>query len=127
MGVDPDVSVFGDGAVIPAFGINGGSDGSLNEGFLNRGRRNEKRLSSNEGWNKAKSGDSVTVLSAGGGGWGDPLERPAEAVLEDVHDEMITLDWARDRYGVVIKNGKIDQGATTKQRAELRAKRGTAA
>ena len=121
-GVDPDVSVFGDGAVIPAFGINGGSEGSLNEGYLNRGRAGEKRLRSNEGWNKAKSGDSVTIYSAGGGGWGDPLDRSPEEVLNDVFDDMVTADWARQQYGVVIENGRIDQSATAKLRAQLRAK-----
>jgi len=121
-GVDPDVSVFGDGAVIPAFGINGGSEGSLNEGYLNRGRAGEKRLRSNEGWNKAKSGDSVTIYSAGGGGWGDPLDRSPEEVLSDVFDDMVTADWARQQYGVVIENGRIDQSATAKLRAQLRAK-----
>ncbi len=121
MDVDPDVSVFGDGAVIPAFGINGGCDGSLNEGYLNRGRGGEKRLRSNEGWNKAKNGDSLTIYSAGGGGWGDPLERSAEAVLADIRDEMVTADWARDRYGVVVTNGNIDHDATAALRARLRA------
>jgi len=125
--VNPDVSVFGDGAVIPAFGIHGGSDGSLNEGYLNRHRPGEKRLRSNEGWNKAKSGDSLTIYSAGGGGWGDPLDRPTEAVLEDIANEMVTAEWAREHYGVVIDNGTINQDATTATRAELRRKRGRSA
>ncbi len=119
VGLDPDVSVFGDGAVIPAFGINGGREGSLNEGYLNRGRANEKRLRSNEGWNKAKSGDSVTILSAGGGGWGNPLDRAPEAVLADVLDEMVTVDWAREQYGVVVENGSINGPATASARANL--------
>ena len=119
VGLDPDVSVFGDGAVIPAFGINGGSAGSLNEGYLNRGRANEKRLRSNEGWNKAKSGDSVTILSAGGGGWGSPLDRTPDAVVADVLDEMVTADWAREHYGVVVENGRINAPATASARANL--------
>jgi N-methylhydantoinase B len=122
-GVDPDVSVFGDGAVIPAYGINGGAAGSLNEGFLNYGRPNEKKLNSNEGWNKSKSGDTVTVLSAGGGGWGNPLERDPAAVLDDVVNEMATADKVREWYGVVIKDNKVDQKATEKLRAEMRASR----
>ena len=121
VGLDPDISVFGDGAVIPAYGLNGGSDGSLNEGYLNRGRDNEKRLQSNEGWSKAKSGHTFTVLSAGGAGWGDPLERDPEAVLDDVKNEMVTREKAKEWYGVVIKNGKVDVAATETARAEMRA------
>lgn len=123
VGVDPDVSVFGDGAVIPAYGINGGRDGSLNQGYLNRGRPNEKRLRSNEGWNKAKSGDTLTIYSAGGGGWGDPLERDTAAVLEDVRNEMTTLEKAREWYGVVIEGGKVDMAATERLRRGMRAAR----
>jgi N-methylhydantoinase B len=123
-GVDPDVSVFGDGAVISAFGINGGHSGSLNEGFLNRGEPNEKKLDSNEGWNKSKSGDTITVLSAGGGGWGDPLERDPQAVLEDIHNEMATVERAREWYGVVITEGQVDGAATEKLRMQMRAANG---
>lgn len=120
MGVNPDVSVFGDGAVIPAYGINGGKPGSLNEGYLNRGRPNEKQLSSNEGWNRAKSGDTITVLSAGGGGWGDALGRDPEAVLVDVRNEMLSVAKAREWYGVVIEDEHVDVSATEELRAQMR-------
>lgn len=123
MGVNPDVSVFGDGAVIPAFGINGGWPGSLNEGYLNKGRPNEKKLASNEGWNRAKSGETVSVLSAGGGGWGDPLERDPAAVLDDVRNEMLSVEKAREWYSVVIVDDQVDLAATEKLRAEKRAGR----
>lgn len=120
-GVNPDVSVFGDGAVISAFGISGGHSGSLNEGYLNRGMPNEKRLNSNEGWNKSKSGDTITVLSAGGGGWGDPLERDPQAVLEDIRNDMATVEKAREWYGVIITDGRVDEVATAKLRGQMRA------
>jgi N-methylhydantoinase B len=119
--VNPDVSVFGDGAVIPAYGLNGGMQGSLNEGYLNRGRENEKQLSSNEGWNRAKSGDTITVLSAGGGGWGSALDRDAAAVFDDVRNEMLTVAKAREWYGVVIDGDRVDAVATDRLRAEMRA------
>ncbi|GAB4153955.1 MAG: hydantoinase B/oxoprolinase family protein [Sphingomonadales bacterium] len=122
-GVSPDVSVFGDGAVIPAFGLNGGSDGSLNEGFLNRNTSREKKLDSNEGWNRCKDGDTLTVLSAGGGGWGDPLARPPEAVLEDLRDQMVSVQRAQEIYGVVIEGNTVNISATEALRKEMRKKR----
>ncbi len=121
-GVNPDVSVFGDGAVIPAYGLNGGMNGSLNEGYLNRGRENEKQLSSNEGWNRAKSGDTITVLSAGGGGWGNPLERDPLAVLDDVRNQMLSEEKAREWYGVVIGEEQVDVKATENLRTQMQAK-----
>ena len=120
-GVNPDVSVFGDGAVIPAFGLNGGREGSLNEGYLNRGRENEKQLSSNEGWNRAKSGDTITVLSAGGGGWGNPLDRDPAAVLDDIRNDMLSSEKAREWYGVVVNGDEVDAAATNKLRATMSA------
>lgn len=121
-GVAPDVTVFGDGAVIPAFGLNGGADGSLNVGCLNAGTPKQKLLSSNEGWNRCKDGDTLTIRTAGGGGWGCPLERDPAAVLLDVADDMVTVEAARDRYGVVIRGGAVDEKATALRRAEMRSK-----
>jgi N-methylhydantoinase B len=127
MGVNPDVSVFGDGAVVPAFGINGGGPGSLNKGYLNKGRPEEKTLHSNEGWSKAKSGDSLSIYSAGGGGWGDPLKRSPQAVLDDVRNQMVTLQCARENYGVVIERGAVNQAVTEELREQMRRTRmGTA-
>ena len=43
----------------------------------------------------------------GGGGYGEPLERPAAQVLEDVFDRKIGLEMARDVYGVVVEDEVI--------------------
>ncbi len=59
------------------------------------------------------------------GGYGDPLERPASLVLEDVLDEIVSVENARSLYGVVIKNGKLDVQATESLRQKLRQHRGT--
>jgi N-methylhydantoinase B len=65
----------------------------------------------------------VIVRSNGGGGWGDPLERDPERVRVDVIEGYVTLDRARSDYGVVLnaKDCSIDQAATGKLRADLRA------
>ena len=47
-------------------------------------------------------GDRVWVRTPGGGGYGDPLERPPESVLEDVRLGRYTAAQAHDLYGVVI-------------------------
>ena len=64
------------------------------------------------------------MLSAGGGGWGDPLERDPQAVLEDIHNEMATVERAREWYGVVITEGQVDGAATEKLRMQMRAANG---
>jgi N-methylhydantoinase B/oxoprolinase/acetone carboxylase alpha subunit len=57
--------------------------------------------------------------STGGGGWGNPFERPAETVLEDVLDEYVSIAQARDMYGVAIDPAtmKIDEKATRSLRS----------
>ncbi|WP_222184686.1 hydantoinase B/oxoprolinase family protein [Geminicoccus harenae] len=56
--------------------------------------------------------------STGGGGWGDPKQRPARKVLEDVLDEYISIEAARDVYGVAIDPASmtIDEAQTSRLR-----------
>jgi N-methylhydantoinase B len=67
-----------------------------------------------------KPGDTVTLMSAGGGGYGDPFERPKEAVLRDVRAGFVNVDEARTDYGVVIENGNINFRATQTLRTQDR-------
>jgi len=48
------------------------------------------------------AGDLVRVVTGNGGGWGDPHERERDLILEDIRDEYITPDIARDVYGVDV-------------------------
>jgi N-methylhydantoinase B len=64
---------------------------------------------------------------AGGGGFGDPLERDPEKVRLDAREGYISLDAARNLYGVVLDTKpelyRVDYGATEKLRHELLEKR----
>ena len=74
---------------------------------------------------RTEEGDVVSYISPSGGGFGNPLERDPSKVLDDVLDEIITLDSARNDYGVVMQ--EVDDGygwsvnneATEKLRAEM--------
>ena len=64
--------------------------------------------------------DVIAFYGPCGGGYGDPLERPAEQVLDDVLDDFCTIDQALNAYGVVITNAmQIDKPATSARRAEM--------
>ena len=52
---------------------------------------------------RVKAGRSFQYWQGGGGGWGHPHDRPTEWVLEDVINELISVDRARDVYGVEIE------------------------
>ena len=61
----------------------------------------------------------------GGGGFGDPLEREPAAVLVDVREGTVSLEAARDVYGVVLTDGAeaVDEEGTAAAREELYAAR----
>ncbi|MEM8662591.1 MAG: hydantoinase B/oxoprolinase family protein [Pseudomonadota bacterium] len=64
-----------------------------------------------------EEGDTVTFLTPGGGGYGDPFCRPPEAVLADVLAGFVSTDAARRDYGVAIDHGTVDAAATATLRA----------
>ena len=68
------------------------------------------------------SDDKVVDWSTGGAGVGDPLEREIEAVQEEVRDKLITIESARDDYGVVIDpvTFKVDPEQTERLRRQKR-------
>jgi N-methylhydantoinase B len=70
-----------------------------------------------------KTGDAFRIRSGGGGGYGSPLERPAEAVRHDVRQGYVSVVAAAELYGVVIDPAtlELDEAATVR----LRAKRQT--
>jgi N-methylhydantoinase B len=49
-----------------------------------------------------KRGDWIQHQTAGAGGWGEPLDRDPERVLEDVRDGRISVEHAKERYGVIL-------------------------
>ncbi|MEE4264678.1 MAG: hydantoinase B/oxoprolinase family protein [Desulfobacteraceae bacterium] len=61
-----------------------------------------------------QQGDVIQFLSAGGGGYGDALERDPEAVEQDVINGYVSIEKAREDYGVVIDPAtlKVDLDAT---------------
>ncbi|MGE5218870.1 MAG: hydantoinase B/oxoprolinase family protein [Chloroflexota bacterium] len=70
-----------------------------------------------------KPGDIVRVNMNAGGGYGDPLERDPELVLGDVLDGYVSIQGAREDYGVVIDDQKltVDLPATAALRRSARA------
>jgi N-methylhydantoinase B len=66
----------------------------------------------------------VIFLTAGGGGWGDPLERDPEMVATDVREGYISTERASD-YGVVLDEARenVDRAATERLRARMKAAR----
>ena len=106
-------------------GALGGKDGDVNKVIVLRGETSyvPKHLSKEQDIALAP-GDRVWVRTPGGGGYGDPLQRSIDAVLEDVRLERYSLAQARDFYGVVLfkRDGSlfVDEGATSESRSKMK-------
>lgn len=105
----------------PPWGIFGGKNGRPSITKVFRADGNE------ESWRKVSNlplhdRDIVSFQTGGGGGYGSPLDRKPEDVLDDVSNEYISLPSAREHYGVVINeiDMTIDKEATEKLRNEMR-------
>jgi N-methylhydantoinase B len=107
----------------PPWGIAGGTPGSPGGNLLKRA--GEKKFEWITGANIPVPLNSVGIVrTGGGGGWGDPLERPAALVAEDAAEGLISCKAARDLYGVVLRgNMSLDQTATRRLRDRLRSAR----
>ena len=66
------------------------------------------------GLTQLEAGDVVVMDAAGGGGFGDPMERDPQAVVQDVLEGFVSVEAAREHYGVVVQaDGRsLDQAAT---------------
>jgi len=48
------------------------------------------------------AGETVCIMSGGGGGWGPPAERDPDAVRRDVCEGYVSAEAARRDYGVLV-------------------------
>jgi len=85
----------------PAWGLHGGRDGSTNHVDVVTANGDVTRFGK-VARHPLAAGDLVRVVTATGGGYGDPLERDPEAVANDVRNGYVTVDEARDQYGVEV-------------------------
>lgn len=69
-------------------------------------------------------GDVFETTFAGGGGYGDPLDRDPERVAADVRSRAVSVASAEQIYGVVVaSSGDVDETATSSAREAMRALR----
>jgi N-methylhydantoinase B len=110
------------GLVAPA-GLFGGHAGGRFSSKVLRADGGHKDIPSKGEFEVVRRGDKVHVRPAGGGGYGSPLEREPERVLDDVLDGYVSEGAAADLYGVVLASGasQVDVAATEKRRITMAA------
>jgi N-methylhydantoinase B len=105
----------------PPWGLHGGRPGRGNTGEVRLPDGTSRRVQKVTGAEFAP-GTTVVYHTAGGGGWGDPLQRDPAAVLNDVIQGYVSVAAARDEYGVLLSaDGRaVDAAATAGLRERLR-------
>ncbi|MDA3791568.1 MAG: hydantoinase B/oxoprolinase family protein [Desulfobacula sp.] len=82
--------------IYPPQGMFGGKDGSLAKFQKNDENADPSTLTFMD------PGDRITFVSAGGGGYGNPFERDPKLVEKDVQYEYVSIERAKQDYGVII-------------------------
>jgi N-methylhydantoinase B/oxoprolinase/acetone carboxylase alpha subunit len=124
--VDGTYSCEGDRQHDPPRGVFGGWDGLVASCRKNPDTSREEHLDAKVTGIPFPAGEFIEFREPNAAGYGDPLERPAEQVREDVLDDFTTIELAHDAYGVVFADEQtleLDEEATERLRAELRASR----
>ena len=99
----------------PPEGLFGGKQGARASFLVNGEEGNPYTLT------RLQPGDVITMDASGGGGYGDPFERDPEMVKKDVIEGYVSIEKAKEDYGVVIdpETMEIDQDSTSTLRETL--------
>jgi len=127
------LTVTGDRGKFMAPGLFGGRPAPTQDIVKNKQADSRESLGVCVANHPLQAGNTVSILSMGGAGYGDPLDRDPNAVLDDVINEYITVEFAAREYGVVISEVDrealevlLDRELTRELREQMREDRGRA-
>jgi N-methylhydantoinase B len=121
---DGKIAIHDDRWLTYPWGVNGGAPGMRSTKILQRVNGSEETLPAKCENIEVKKGDILFFNTWGGGGWGDPLQREPQLVLDDINRSLVSVEGAA-RYGVVITDDlKIDVSGTATLRSKIANERG---
>ncbi|HZT95956.1 MAG TPA: hydantoinase B/oxoprolinase family protein, partial [Chloroflexota bacterium] len=112
-----------DRSILSCYGVKGGRAGLPYGAIVNPGTDREVHLPGMVDNYPLKAGDLLRLRTTGGGGWGDPLHREPELVLQDVTQGKVSDHSALEDYGVALVGEglarRVDEAETANRRAWL--------
>jgi N-methylhydantoinase B len=119
-----------DRSILSCWGVRGGRAGRPFEVIIDPGGPAERAVDALADAEPVRSGEVIRIRTTGGGGWGDPLERPYADVARDIGWDKVSVAGAEADYGVVLTGEADDEGfpavdvaASDARRDRLRADR----
>lgn len=106
--VDAHFMSIADRSILSCWGVAGGRAGRPFEVVIDPGGPAERVVDALADAEPVRAGEVIRIRTTGGGGWGDPLTRPADEVLQDVRWRKVSVDGARRDYGVVLTGAPAD-------------------
>ena len=115
---------FGEGRRIPAMGAGGAKSNMIEKkvGRLEITRGGETQIIKENVIETIQPGEIAANMNPGGGGFGNPYERDPLNVVEDVRNGLVSIEGARQDYGVIIADSEtldVDEAATADMRSAI--------
>ena len=112
---------------LACWGVAGGRAGRPFEVVIDPGGPAERTVDALADAEPVRAGEVIRIRTTGGGGWGDPLDRPYDEVARDLRWRKVSVAGARDDYGVVVSgppdDPRVDEPASHALRTARRAAR----
>ncbi|GAB3433619.1 hydantoinase B/oxoprolinase family protein [Phycicoccus ginsengisoli] len=116
-----------DRSILACWGVKGGRAGMPFSVTIDPGGPDEREVDALADAEPVRAGQVIRIRTTGGGGWGDPLERPYAEVEQDLRWGKVSFEGARRDYGVVASGTKdepvLDETASDALRARMRGER----
>jgi N-methylhydantoinase B len=124
---DANFMSIADRSILACWGVKGGKAGQSFQVTVDLGGPEEREVDALADNEPVKAGQVIRIRTTGGGGWGDPLERPYDEVERDLRWGKVSFEGARRDYGVVASGTKdepvVDTSASDRLRERLRSER----
>ena len=118
-----------DRSILSCWGVKGGKAGAPFSVVIEPGTSNQREVDALSDAVEVRAGELIRIRTTGGGGWGDPLERPVDEVRRDLEWGKISIEGARKDYGVIATRENesilIDEAGSLSLREEMNSMRPT--